>query len=70
MAQLEALLADDDSDAIELFRDASTSLKAVLGAAHAKIKKALDNYDFVQALAVLRQTTVNNKDNKEEPVHE
>jgi two-component system, sensor histidine kinase and response regulator len=70
VAQLEALLADDDSDAIELFRDASTSLKAVLGAAHAKIKKALDNYDFVQALAVLRQTTVNNTDNKEEPVHE
>jgi len=59
VAQLDALLADDDSDAIELFRDSSTSLKALLGAAHPEIKRALDNYDFVQALAVLRQATVN-----------
>ncbi len=59
VAQLEALLADDDSDAIELFRDASTSLKTVLGVAHPEIKRALDNYDFVQALAVLRKATIN-----------
>ncbi|MDP3228434.1 MAG: response regulator [Acidovorax sp.] len=70
VTQLEALLADDDSDAIELFRDSSTSLKAVLGAAHADVKRALDNYDFVQALGMLRQATVNNTHNKEEPVHE
>ena len=51
------VLADDDSDAIELFRDSSASLKALLGVAHPEIKRALDNYDFVQALAVLRQAT-------------
>lgn len=54
LARLESLLADDDSDAIELFRDSSVSLKALVGDAHAEMKRALDGYDFVQALAVLR----------------
>jgi two-component system sensor histidine kinase/response regulator len=58
VGRLEALLADDDSDAIELFKESSASLKAVLGGAHAEMKRALDGYDFVEALAVLRAATV------------
>ncbi len=70
LARLEGLLADDDSDAIELFKDAAPSLKALLGTAHADMKRALDGYDFVQALALLRQAQAARSHNKEETAHE
>ena len=55
LAQLDALLADDDSDAIELFKESTPALKALLGPAYAGVKRALDGYDFVEALAALRE---------------
>ena len=55
LAQLDALLADDDSDAIELFKESTPTLKALLGPAYAGVKRALDGYDFVEALAALRE---------------
>ena len=70
LAQLDALLADDDSDAIELFKESTPTLKALLGPAYAGVKRALDGYDFVEALAALRATRIHGNHNKEDPVHE
>ena len=70
LAQLDALLADDDSDAIELFKESTPALKALLGPAYAGMKRALDGYDFVEALAALRATRIPGMHNKEDPVHE
>ena len=70
LTQLDALLADDDSDAIELFKESTPALKALLGPAYAGMKRALDSYDFVEALAALRATRIPDMHNKEDPVHE
>jgi len=53
-ARLDALLADDDADAIELFRGSAPALQALLGPAYADIGQALEQFDFSQALAALR----------------
>ncbi|GDY34444.1 hybrid sensor histidine kinase/response regulator [Acidovorax sp. NB1] len=71
LARLDALLADDDSDAIELFKESTPALKALLGPTYAGMKRALDNYDFVDALDTLRATSIPGaQHNKEDPVHE
>ncbi|MDH4419515.1 MAG: response regulator [Acidovorax sp.] len=71
LAQLDALLADDDSDAIELFKASTPALKALLGPAYTAMKRALDSYDFVDALAALRATRIPREPhNKEDSVHE
>jgi two-component system, sensor histidine kinase and response regulator len=54
ISKLDALLADDDSDAIELFHESAPALRAALGPAYADMQRALDNYQFVEALAALR----------------
>ena len=54
LARLDALLADDDSDAIELFQEATPMLQPLLGPVHSDIRRALDQFDFPQALAALR----------------
>ncbi|CAN7542869.1 response regulator [Acidovorax sp. LjRoot66] len=54
LARLEALLADDDSDAVELFKDSAPALKALLGPVYGEMKRALDSYIFTDALALLR----------------
>ncbi|WP_082604337.1 response regulator [Acidovorax sp. Root217] len=54
LARLEALLADDDSDAVELFKDSGPALKALLGPVYGEMKRALDSYIFTDALALLR----------------
>jgi len=46
------------------------ALKALLGPAYAGMKRALDGYDFVEALAALRATRIPGMHNKEDPVHE
>lgn len=71
LARLDALLADDDSDAIELFKESTPALKALLGPAYTGMKRALESYDFVDALATLRATGIPSAShNKEDPVHE
>ena len=55
VARLDSLLADDDSDAVELLRESAPLFKAALGTRFAEIERALDSYDLVQALAALRQ---------------
>ncbi|RQO83285.1 response regulator [Acidovorax sp. FJL06] len=70
LGRLDALLADDDSDAIELFKESTPALKALLGPAYAGMKRALDSYDFVDALAALRAAPIPDMHNKEDPVHE
>lgn len=54
LERLEALLADDDSDAVELFKDSAPALKALLGPVYGEMKRALDGYVFTDALALLR----------------
>ena len=34
------------------------------------MKRALDSYDFVEALAALRQASTAHSNNKEDPAHE
>ncbi len=54
VARLDALLADDDSDAVELFKESAPVLKALLGPVYGEMKHALDSYIFTDALALLR----------------
>ena len=70
VAQLDALLADDDSDAIEVFKQSAPTLQALLGPVYGQMKRALDSYDFVEALAALRQASTAHSNNKEDPAHE
>ncbi len=70
VAQLDALLSDDDSDAIEVFKDSAPALQVLLGPAYGQMKRSLDSYDFVEALAILRQAPITHQDYKEDPVHE
>ena len=70
VAQLDALLADDDSDAIEVFKQFAPTLQALLGPVYGQMKRALDSYDFVEALAALRQASTAHSNNKEDPAHE
>ncbi|UCU97308.1 response regulator [Acidovorax radicis] len=68
--RLEALLADDDSEAIELFNAEASALRSLLGPALPPMKRALDSYDFVNALATLRKARISHPHDKEDPVHE
>ncbi|MDR6153355.1 two-component system sensor histidine kinase/response regulator [Acidovorax delafieldii] len=70
VAKLDALLSDDDSDAIEIFKDSAPALQALLGPAYGQMKRSLDSYDFVEALTILRQAPIAHHDYKEDPVHE
>ncbi|MDN3578875.1 response regulator [Chitinimonas viridis] len=54
IAQLDQLLADDDSDAIELFENHASLLKAALGPHYNTIERAISSYILVDALAALR----------------
>lgn len=54
IARLEALLAEDDAEASELFSESGDMIRAVLGPAAAKIEQKLRDYDFEAALALLR----------------
>ena len=68
--RLQTLLADDDSDAIELFKESAPALKVLLGPLFADIKHALDSYDFVNALALLRTAHLPTDQDKEDSAHE
>jgi two-component system, sensor histidine kinase and response regulator len=66
VARLDMLLADDDSDAIELFKESAPLLKAALGARYGEIERALDSYILVDALTALRGAELHNANPKEE----
>ena len=57
LARLDALLADDDADAIALFHQAGPDLQALLGPAYGDLQQALEAFDFPQALRALRAAT-------------
>jgi len=54
LARLDCLLADDNADAIELFRESAPTLEALLGPRYADVERALEQFRFPQALAALR----------------
>lgn len=56
LERLDVLLADDDSDAVELFRESAPQLRAALGPVYADMERALEGYDLVGALAALRSS--------------
>ena len=70
VAQLSALLSDDDSDAIEIFKQSAPTLQALLGPLYGQMKRSMDSYDFVGALTALRKAPLAHNDNQEDPVHE
>ncbi|WP_422842731.1 response regulator [Acidovorax sp. M2(2025)] len=71
LQRLAALLADDDSDAVELFKEAGPALAALLGpTAYGDMQRALDNYLFTDALAVLHSAPAPDTPSKENPAHE
>ncbi len=53
LAQLRSLLAEDDSDAAELFQQHRTLLQAALGPAHTAMASAIAGFDFEAALLAL-----------------
>ncbi|WP_420264514.1 response regulator [Candidatus Magnetominusculus dajiuhuensis] len=54
--KLETLLADDDSEAADVFAESSALLLAAFGVAAGEIETAIQNYDFEQALLTLRRS--------------
>jgi two-component system sensor histidine kinase/response regulator len=54
IVRLEALLAEDDAEASDLFSESGELLRAALGAAAGKIEQSLRDYDFETALSLLR----------------
>jgi len=59
IARLEALLAEDDAEASELFSESGDVIRAVLGAPATKIEQKLRDYDFETALSLLREAKAN-----------
>ncbi|MBF0456483.1 MAG: response regulator [Nitrospirae bacterium] len=55
VSKLEALLADDDSEAADVFADSAELLRAAFGQDAKEIETAIQNYDFEQALSTLRR---------------
>ncbi|WP_020506967.1 PAS domain S-box protein [Lamprocystis purpurea] len=55
LIQLEALLADDDTQARNLWRSAETLIQPVLGPAAARLGEEIEAFEFEQALATLRR---------------
>jgi len=55
VARLEALLANDDSEAVDLFNEHATLLRAACGNAAAGIERDLARFMFLDALSALRE---------------
>lgn len=52
--RLDTLLSESDGQALDLFNDSTSLLRAVLGDAFADVQSALLEWDFVRALEALR----------------
>jgi len=59
LVRIEALLANDDSEAAELFTEHAALLRAACGKASAAIEKYIGSFMFQEALATLRQVKAN-----------
>ena len=55
LAQLDAYLAEDDSEAAEVMAEQGPALRQALGPAFDPIAASVADYDFAQALALLRK---------------
>lgn len=55
-ARLDSLLATDDLDAAEFFRESATLLQQALGGRVAEIGRLIERFEYDKALAVLRET--------------
>jgi CheY-like chemotaxis protein len=55
LAELESLLADNDTRAGALVRNSGELLRAKLGARYAEFTQRMDEFDYEQALAILQQ---------------
>ncbi len=56
LLQLDALLATDDLAAIDFYRRHQTGLKAFLGGRGGKLEQQINDFMFVEALQLLRET--------------
>ena len=54
--RLQALLEDDDAASVELFHEHEAAIRVRLGGRHEALARALDDFDFVAALELLRAT--------------
>jgi two-component system sensor histidine kinase/response regulator len=54
VARLEALMANDDSEAVDLFTEHTALLRAACGSAAAGIERDLERFMFLDALSALR----------------
>jgi two-component system, sensor histidine kinase and response regulator len=63
--RLEALLVNDDAEAVEVFTDNAPLLRAAGGEDGAELERSVSGYMFVDALAVVRRI----KSRLSEPVH-
>ncbi|MBE2260050.1 MAG: PAS domain S-box protein [Rhodobacteraceae bacterium] len=55
LAQLESLLAEDDTRACDLWCESATLINATLGAPASRLGNEIDNFDFARALETLRR---------------
>ena len=55
LQQLQSLLANDDSAAKVLLEKNAAALQTALGDAYQQIARDIDNFDFDEALAKLRE---------------
>ncbi|MCG6551295.1 MAG: response regulator [Candidatus Magnetominusculus sp. LBB02] len=60
VSKLEALLSDDDSEAADVFAGAASQFNAAFGASAKEIETAIQNFDFEQALMLLRSALSKN----------
>ncbi|MCK6685371.1 MAG: response regulator [Thermoanaerobaculia bacterium] len=56
LRRLRELLQEDDSDAVGVFEESESLLRAALGSGISALKKPLSSFDFTAALAVLDET--------------
>ncbi|MDG4596957.1 MAG: hypothetical protein P9F75_14935 [Candidatus Contendobacter sp.] len=54
LARLEALLAEDDTRASQVWRKAAPTITMTLGATAVELDKAIERFEYDEALRILR----------------